>query len=174
MDFPVGDSSDEEHEPAKKKVKEVLPYPPVMSLEKSSWREWRRGDVVLFRSMDDNESGSEGHHVLLFAQPSLRGYEGGRSYYTFQTEYLGFIDEEKEIKRIALESTDKKEDFSRASVNPFLDEYSIEYVDHIDIGNDGFLRLGENYKEMTDTQLEEWKKEEEKRMKNNKEEPLKF
>ena len=173
MDFPVGDS-DEEYEPAKKKVKEVHSYPPVMSLEKSSWREWRRGDVVLFRAMEDNERGSEGHHVLLFAQPFLRGHDGVRSYYTFQTEYLGFIDEEKEIKRIAIENTDKKYDFSRGSVNPFLDEYSIEYVDHIDIGNDGFVRLGENYKEMTDTEVEKWKKEEEERTKNEEEVPLKF
>ena len=173
MDFPVGDS-DEEYEPAKKKVKEVHSYPPVMSLEKSSWREWRRGDVVLFRAMEDNERGSEGHHVLLFAQPFLRGHDGVRSYYTFQTEYLGFIDEEKEIKRIAIENTDKKYDFSRGSVNPFLDEYSIEYVDHIDIGNDGFVRLGENYKEMTDTEVEKWKKEEAERMKNEEEVPLKF
>lgn len=171
MDFPRGDSSDEEDEPAKKKVKEVQPYPPVMSLEKSSWREWKRGDVVLFRPVGDNERDSEGHHVLLFAKPRLRGYSGLRSYYAFQTEYLGLIDEEKEIKRIAVESTDKKEDFSRGSVNPFLDEYSIEYVDHIDIGDDEFVRLGENYKEMTRTQLEEWKKEEEIRMKK---EPLKF
>jgi len=173
MDFPVGDS-DEEYEPAKKKVKEVHSYPPVMSLEKSSWREWRRGDVVLFRAMEDNERGSEGHHVLLFAQPFLRGHDGVRSYYTFQTEYLGFIDEEKEIKRIAIENTDKKYDFSRGSVNPFLDEYSIEYVDHIYIGNDGFIRLGENYKEMTDTEVEKWKREEEERRKNEEEVPLKF
>lgn len=173
MDFPVGDS-DEEYEPAKKKVKEVQPYPPVMSLEKSSWREWKRGDVVLFRPVEENERGSEGHHVLLFAKPFLRGYDGVRSYYTFQTEYLGFIDEEKDIKRIARENTDKKYDFSRGSVNQFLDEYNIEYVDHIDIGNDGFVRLGENYKEMTHTEVEKWKKEEEERMKNEEEVPLKF
>ena len=153
-------------------------WPPPLRLNNdNTWHTWERGDILFWRSLDDNDVNLQGFHVVLNAIPMavsggttrLKKADGSGflfdQYWIFNTVMLGTYQDLQTVDNITPELVNDAVKTDNWTKTPnIINEVNSDFEKHIeliDIPDDAppFVVYTDTAIEMTNEQIETFKKE---------------